>query len=98
MIVPAELSVALAFLAPLAGAGGHPRPYVRTSGVEVRELGGSAQHATPPPLASSPGSMCTEDALAWHNQPAPGGGTLAPLAFANPSVFAGRSEEHTSEL
>src|SRR5882672_11612986 len=30
-------------------------------------------------------------ALAWHNQPVPGGGTLSPGAFFNPATIAGSS-------
>lgn len=37
------------------------------------------------PLAAG-ASVCATLALAWHGQPAPGGGTLSPLAFANPAT------------
>jgi hypothetical protein len=40
-------------------------------------------------IAGGGSPLCDFDALAWHNQPAPGtgGGTLAPGAFFNPAII-----------
>ena len=68
-------------------------PFVRLRDQEIRHLPADAATWTPVGAQSALSTVCSNAAVAWHNQPVPGGGTLSPLAFANPATIdgAGRS-------
>ena len=63
------------------------RVEVRYSGATERaSFAGSHGSA---PLAAGAGDVCELLPVAFHGQPVPGGGTLEPLAFANPATIDG---------
>lgn len=64
-------------------------PYVRT-GMESSSFATNVSPLHGPrALAGTPRYALDTTALAWHNQPVPGGGTLSPGAFFNPATSAG---------
>src|SRR5262245_47758882 len=64
-------------------------PYLRLNDERVVEIPVSAN----PPSSSLKGELlvfdlpCSATALAWHNQPVPGGGTLLPEGWLNPATI-----------
>jgi hypothetical protein len=83
----------LASIALTAPALAQTTPFVRLRDQEIRCLPVSGPAWSPTSAQSALSTICSNVAVAWHNQAAPGGGTLAPLAFANPATLdgAGRS-------
>lgn len=72
-----QLSCVLLLAAPIAA-----QTFVRTHDDQLLWRSTSAR-GTPGPVATT--TVCSTTALAWHSQAVPGGGTLSPLAFANPA-------------
>jgi hypothetical protein len=70
---------------------GERNPYVRERDGVVRGAP-SAPLGTPPSILAATAPCAIVDALAFHGQPVPGGGTLSPVAFVNPATVnaAGR--------
>ena len=65
-------------------------PFVKTHDSVIRndvQLAPSQKHRFAAPDGGVAGATnCGVAAVAWHSQPVPGGGTLSPIAFANPAV------------
>jgi hypothetical protein len=87
------LAVALAHFAVLE-AGAADRPYVRILDEQTIPALANGPVSDSTGLPQRGGSPCCATpggfdfaAYAWHNQPAPEGGTLYPLATANPPVI-----------
>jgi len=82
----ASLLVSIALTVP---ALAQDAPFVRLRDQEIRRLSVGGPSQTPASAQLALSSVCSNTAVAWHNEPAPGGGTLAPLAFANPATLDG---------
>jgi hypothetical protein len=79
-------AVCLGSLTALAAA---QQPFVRIQGSQTRALAGATAivpTGTGGPLAAT-ASVCSESGLAYHSQLVPGGGSLNPVAFANPATI-----------
>jgi hypothetical protein len=70
----------------ISSAALHSTPFVRVQGEQtVSSSPGGSSGASG---GWSAATVCSKSALAWHNQPVPGGGVLSPLAHGNPTSLS----------